>query len=54
MKYKFNNDMYYALQDMLIHADEISEKELTVSMSCISYDIASKMKNINTGFIGFA
>ena len=32
---------------ILTHADEITDKELTICMSCISYDIASNMKNIN-------
>ena len=51
MEYSFDNEMYYGLRKMLTHADEITDKELTICMSCISYDIASNMKNINKSFI---
>ena len=46
--------MYYGIRNMLIHVDEITDKELTICMSCISYDIASIMKNSNKSFIGCA
>jgi hypothetical protein len=43
--------MYYGIRKMLAHVDEITDKELTICMSCISYDIASKMKNSNKSFV---
>ena len=51
MNYKFDNKMYYGIQKKLTYSDEITDKELTICMSCISYDIASNMKNINKSFI---
>ncbi len=46
--------MYYSIRKLLVHSDQITDKELSICMSYISYDISSNMKNIDDSYIGLA
>ena len=54
MKYKFDNDMYYSLRDLLVHRDKFSEKDFVFCMSSISYNMASELIDFEEKDVGIA